>query len=89
MATILKYGAERDKVAEANNNLIVSEMEGSWVRDIYPAIVIKSVCNYADSHKNEEWQIYAVASAAAGLKAFPQELELANDAGPSSSKIYQ
>lgn len=39
-----------------------------------PTVVIKSVSDYADSHKNDGWQKFAAASAAACMKAFMNEL---------------
>jgi hypothetical protein len=33
-------------------------------------LVIKGVCDYADSHKNKRWQGYAAATAAAVTKGF-------------------
>jgi nucleoside phosphorylase len=45
-------------------------MEGAGVWDNFPCVVIKGVCDYADSHKNKEWQAYATATAAACMKAF-------------------
>ena len=44
-------------------------MEGAGVWDNFPTIVIKGVCDYADSHKNKKWQRYAAATAAACMKA--------------------
>jgi nucleoside phosphorylase len=45
-------------------------MEGAGVWDIFPCVVIKGACDYADSHKNKVWQRYAAATAAACMKAF-------------------
>ncbi|KAF2221274.1 hypothetical protein BDZ85DRAFT_14975 [Elsinoe ampelina] len=66
--TVVKSGTYRDKVAE-EGDLIAFEMEasGSWER--LPTIVVKAVSDYADSHKNKSWQIYAAAVAASGAKA--------------------
>lgn len=44
-------------------------MEGAGVWDTIPSIIVKSVCDYADSHKNKEWQSFAAASAASATKA--------------------
>ncbi len=33
--------------------------------DSFPCIVIRGICDYADSHKNKMWQEYAAAVAAA------------------------
>ena len=34
----------------------------------FPCTIIRGICNYADSHKNENWQAYAAATAAAYAK---------------------
>jgi len=34
----------------------------------FPCIVIRGICDYADSHKNKDWQEYAAAVAAAFAK---------------------
>jgi nucleoside phosphorylase len=44
-------------------------MEGNGVWDEVPCIVVKGVCDYADSHKNKEWQNFAAATAASASKA--------------------
>ena len=41
--------------------------------DNFPAIVIKGVCDYADSHKIKKWQKHVAPSAAAWMKAFLKE----------------
>jgi nucleoside phosphorylase len=59
-------------VAQADG-IIGFEMEGAGVWDYFPSIVIKGVCDYADSHKRKGWQRYAAtaaATAAACTKAF-------------------
>jgi hypothetical protein len=40
---------------------------GSWVDGFVP-LVIRGICDYADSHKNKKWQAYAAATAAAYMK---------------------
>ena len=69
--TVMKSGLHRDNIAR--KRLLAFEMEGSGVWDIFQTIVIKSGCDYADSHKSKEWQPYAAATAAAGLKALLEE----------------
>jgi len=34
----------------------------------YQCLVVRGICDYADSHKNKEWQGYASAAAAAYAK---------------------
>lgn len=36
--------------------------------DVIPCLVIRGICDYADSHKNKRWQDYAAAIAAAYAK---------------------
>ncbi|KAK4197183.1 kinesin light chain 3 [Triangularia verruculosa] len=66
---IMQSGTDRDTIAR-REEVIGYEMEGSGVLDIFPCVVIKGACNYADSHKAKEWQQYAAATAAACMKAF-------------------
>jgi nucleoside phosphorylase len=65
----MKSGEHRDKLAETEN-VIGFEMEGARVWDNLPCIIIKGMCDYADSHKNKVWQVYAAATAASCAKAF-------------------
>ncbi|KAG9527496.1 purine and uridine phosphorylase, partial [Aureobasidium melanogenum] len=68
-STVMKSGKHRDAIA-SKNNIIAFEMEGAGVWDNLPCLVIKGVCDYADSHKNKVWQDYAAATAASAAKAF-------------------
>jgi hypothetical protein len=36
--------------------------------DAFPCLVIRGICDYADSHKNKIWQPYAAATATAYAK---------------------
>jgi nucleoside phosphorylase len=36
--------------------------------DSFPCLVIRGICDYADSHKNKIWQPYAAATAASYAK---------------------
>lgn len=66
--TVLKSSSHRDELA-LKDKIVGFEMEGAGIWDNLPTIILKSVCDYADSHKNKGWQPYAAATAAAGLKA--------------------
>lgn len=70
---VMKFGEERDRIAR-RENVIAFEMEGAGVWDNFPCLIIKGVCDYADSHKNKRWQGYAAATAAACTKAFLENL---------------
>jgi nucleoside phosphorylase len=70
--TVMKSGEDRDVIAKMDG-VIAFEMEGAGVWDKLPCIVIKGVCDYADSHKNKDWQVYSAAAAASCMKAFLKE----------------
>ncbi|KKA24369.1 hypothetical protein T310_1554, partial [Rasamsonia emersonii CBS 393.64] len=67
--TVMKSGEHRDALAKTEK-VIGFEMEGAGVWDNLPCVIIKGVCDYADSHKNKIWQDYAAATAASCAKAF-------------------
>lgn len=64
----MKSGAERDRLA-TEHGIIAFEMEGAGLWDEVPCLVIKAVCDYADSHKNKGWQPFAAARAASAARA--------------------
>jgi hypothetical protein len=41
---------------------------GVGLLDSFPCIVIRGICDYADSHKNKVWQKYSAATAASYAK---------------------
>lgn len=68
---VMKSGEQRDLIA-AEEKIIAFEMEGAAVWEHFESrcLVIKGVCDYADSHKSKGFQKYAAATAAAFMKAF-------------------
>ncbi|KAK6346125.1 hypothetical protein TWF730_010456 [Orbilia blumenaviensis] len=75
--SVIKSAYHRDKIAE-KDRVIGFEMEAAGVWDTFPVIVVKGVCDYADSHSNREWQEYAAAAAAACMKALLNNWELSD-----------
>jgi nucleoside phosphorylase len=67
--TVMKSGQHRDEIVK-REKVIGFEMEGAGVWDNIPCIIIKGVCDYADSHKSKVWQAYAAATGASVAKAF-------------------
>lgn len=43
-------------------------MEAAGLMNILPCLIIRGICDYADSHKNKRWQPYAAVTAAACAK---------------------
>jgi nucleoside phosphorylase len=70
--SVIKSGSHRDRIA-AVEKVIGFKMEAAGVWGYIPTVVIKGVCDYADSHKNKGWQSYAAATATACTKAVLQE----------------
>ena len=82
----MKSGVHRDEIV-AKEHVIAFEMEGSGVWDNFPTVVIKGVCDYADSHKSKQWQPYAAVTAAACTKAFLKEWRSIDQAVPTGDAI--
>lgn len=69
--TLIKDAAIRDKIAEEiEEDCICFEMEAAGLMNNFPCLVVRGICDYADSHKNDRWQRYAAATAAAYGKEF-------------------
>ncbi len=66
--TVMRSGENRDDLAR-DANVIALEMEAAGVWDSFPTLVIKSACDYADSHKNKDWQKYAATTAAVCMRS--------------------
>ena len=64
---MVKDAATRERLKQ-DYNLICVEMEAAGLMDIFPCLVIRSICYYADSHRSKKWQPYAAAVAAAYMK---------------------
>ncbi|ODH49779.1 hypothetical protein GX48_04157 [Paracoccidioides brasiliensis] len=64
---VMRHGATRDKLAR-EYGILCFEMEAAGLMDIAQCLVIRGICDYADSHKNKRWQGYAAAGAAAYAK---------------------
>lgn len=64
---VIKDAILRDKLA-APQDILCFEMEAAGLMNHFPCLVIRGVCDYADSHKSKEWQGYAAMTAAAYAK---------------------
>ncbi|KAF4630922.1 hypothetical protein G7Y89_g7212 [Cudoniella acicularis] len=66
---VMKHGFTRDQTAK-KEDVICFEMEAAGLMNDFPCLVIRGVCDYADSHKNKMWQRYGAATAAAFARVF-------------------
>ncbi|OGM48268.1 hypothetical protein ABOM_002077 [Aspergillus bombycis] len=64
---VIKDARKRDEIAREIGALCF-EMEAAGLMDNFPCLVIRGICDYADSHKNKRWQRYAAVAAAAFAK---------------------
>ena len=65
---VMKNAAQRDSVSAELGGVLCFEMEAAGLMNSFPCLVIRGICDYADSHKNKKWQPYAAAVAAAYAK---------------------
>jgi nucleoside phosphorylase len=65
---VIKHAITRDSIAR-QEGVICFEMEAAGLMDDFRCLVIRGICDYADSHKNKIWQPYAAATAAAFARA--------------------
>ena len=64
--SVMKNATERDQYAnDPELNVLCFEMEAGGLMNNFPCLVIRGICDYSDSHKNDEWHNYAALAAAA------------------------
>lgn len=65
---VIKNGVERDLLSKQLGGILCFEMAAAGIMNVLPCLVIRGICNYADSHKNKKWQSFASMVAAAYAK---------------------
>jgi WD40 repeat protein len=64
---VMRHGATRERLRK-ELDVLCFEMEAAGLMDGFPCLVIRGICDYADTHKIKQWQGYAAATAAAYAK---------------------
>ncbi|KAI0377505.1 ankyrin repeat-containing domain protein [Hypomontagnella monticulosa] len=64
---VMKDAIVRDRLA-GEKGVLCFETEAAGLMNHFKCLVIRGICDYSDSHKNEEWQGYAAMTAAAYAK---------------------
>lgn len=64
---VMRDAVKRDQLAQ-ELNILCFEMEAAGLMDRFSCLVIRGISDYADSHKNDDWQPYAAITAAAYAK---------------------
>jgi nucleoside phosphorylase len=65
---VMRDAAMRDRVSLELGGVLCFEMEAASLMNSFPCLVVRGICDYADSHKNKKWQAYAAGTAAACAK---------------------
>jgi nucleoside phosphorylase len=64
--SVMKNAEERNLYAQDPElNVLCFEMEAAGLMNNFPCLVIRGICDYSDSHKNDDWHRYAALTAAA------------------------
>jgi nucleoside phosphorylase len=66
--SVVKSAAVRDSLLQDIPDAVCVEMEASGLMNDFPCIVVRGICDYCDSHKNDQWQGYAALAAATYAK---------------------
>ncbi|PLN77319.1 ankyrin [Aspergillus taichungensis] len=62
--TLLRDGEVRDEMRK-EHEVLCFEMEAAGLANNFPCLAICGIADYADTHKNKQWQPYAAVTAAA------------------------
>lgn len=62
--SLMKDASMRDELA-TKVGVLCFEMEAAGIMNNLPCLVVRGICDYSDSHKNDEWHGYAAMTAAA------------------------
>lgn len=65
--SVIKDARTRDQLG-LKTGALCCEMEAAGLMMDFPCIVIRGICDYADTHKNKQWQGYAALAAASYAK---------------------
>lgn len=84
---VIKNAVFRDKlIRHLGSDILCFEMEAAGLMNNFPCLIIRGICDYADSHKNKQWQEHAAAVAAAFAKEVLQHVQSSDVAGECAVK---
>ncbi|CAG7915968.1 unnamed protein product [Penicillium olsonii] len=92
---VVKDSQSRDLLDRSfGGHLLCVEMEAAGLMNDFPCIVIRGICDYADSGKEKAWQEYAAAVAAAYAKELlgcvqPSDVDAEDPAKAILEKVQQ
>jgi nucleoside phosphorylase len=56
---VMRDGVTRDKLSSELGGVLCFKMEAAGLVNSFQCLIIRGICDYADSHKNKKWQPYA------------------------------
>ncbi|CAG9983235.1 unnamed protein product [Clonostachys byssicola] len=83
---VIKNPDDRNRLQRDQKDAICFEMEAAGIADEIPCLVVRGICDYADTHKQDEWHYYAAAVAAAYAKALLQKCDFSEVGGTRTMK---
>lgn len=84
----MRDGITRDRISANFGGVLCFEMEASGLMNSFPCLVIRGICDHADSHKNKKWQPYAAGTAAACAKEILSFVSTHHLARPESRSFF-
>ncbi|TQW01480.1 phytoene dehydrogenase [Cordyceps javanica] len=89
---VVKNPEDRLRLRRGHADAICFEMEAAGIVDEIPCLVVRGICDYADTHKQDGWHYYAAAVAAAYgrallLKIYGEDIQGAESMKETMSKM--
>lgn len=72
---VVKSPQDRSHLQRDAKDALCFEMEAAGIMDEIPCLVVRGICDYADTHKQDEWHHYAAAVAAAYCRALLRKID--------------
>lgn len=73
---VIKDATFRDRLnQDLGGHVLCIETEAAGLMNGFPCLVIRGICDYCDSHKNNHWQEHAAAVAAAFAKELLEQMQ--------------
>lgn len=84
---LMPHGATRDKLAH-KQGILCLETEAAGLKDAAQYLVIRGICDYADSHSSKLWHAYAAVAAAAYAKEVLSFIPMVPKTIPLATNTY-
>jgi nucleoside phosphorylase len=84
---LTRHGATQDKFAH-KHGILCLETEATGLKNAAQYLVIRGICDYADSHRSELWHAYAAAAAAAYAKEILSFIPAVSKSIPLATNSY-